>query len=110
MKAQLERLQHPTTRQFAHALDVALRRRAELAAVLAVELRDTFVAHARGGAAGVQRLRQHELARLLQAQLLLVLQRAHAREAAEVQAEGRGAHVRALGQLVHQHVMAEVRS
>ena len=81
----------PTRRQLPHPPDVALRRRAKQAAVLAVELGDAFVADARCRAARVQRVVQHQLPRLLQAQLLLVLHRAHAGQAAKVLAKRRGA-------------------
>jgi hypothetical protein len=77
-----------------------LRRRAEQATVLATELRRAFVPNAPAGAACIEILVQHQLPRFLQTQLLLVLQRAHAREGAKMLPEGCGAHVRALRQFV----------
>ena len=83
-----------------HARDIALRRRAEEATVLATELRRAFIAHTPAGTARVEVLVQHQLPRLLQTQLLLVLQRAHASEGTEMLPKGRGAHVRPISQFV----------
>ena len=44
-----------------HARDIALRRRAEQAAVLAAELRGAFIPHTPAGAARVEVLVQHQL-------------------------------------------------
>src|SRR5204863_4634553 len=90
------------------ASDIALRRRAEQPTVLATELRRAFVPHTPARAARVEVLVQHQLPRLLQAQLLLVLQRAHASKGAKMQPEGRGAHVRAISQFVAVQRLNEV--
>src|SRR5689334_2651787 len=65
-------------------LAVGRRRRAEEAAVLARELAGALVAHAVARRGGVQRLADEELARVLQPQLLLELQRAHGRDRPEM--------------------------
>ena len=83
-----------------HARDIALGRRAKQATVLATELRRAFVPHSPAGAARVEVFVQHQLPCFLQTQLLLVLQRAHASQGAEMLPEGRGAHVRAIRQVV----------
>jgi hypothetical protein len=91
-----------------HARDIALRRRAEQATVLATELRRAFVPHTPARAARVEVLVQHQLPCFLQTQLLLVLQWAHAREGAEMLPEGRWAHVRAIRQIVPVQRLREV--
>jgi hypothetical protein len=73
-----------------HARDIALRRCAKQAAVLAAELRGAFIPHTAAGAARIEILVQHQLPCFLQTQLLLVLQRAYAREGAEMLPESRG--------------------
>jgi hypothetical protein len=70
-----------------HARDIALRQRAEQATVLATELRRAFVSHSPAGAARVEALVQ-QLPCFLQTQLLLVLQRAHAGQGAEMNRTG----------------------
>src|SRR6185295_14447307 len=91
-----------------HARDIALRRRAEQATVLATELRWALVPHTAAGAARVEVLVQHQLPCFLQTQLLLVLQRAYASQGAEMLPEGRGAHVRAIRQFVAVQRLHEV--
>jgi hypothetical protein len=60
------------------------------------------------GATRVEVLVQHQLAGFLESQLFLVLQRAHARERAEMLPEGRRAHVRAIRQVVPLQRLGEV--
>src|SRR6266496_3091674 len=91
-----------------HALDIALRRSAKQAAVLAAELRGAFIAHEPCGATRVEVLVQHQLPCFLYTQLLLELQGTQAREGAEVLPEGGRAHVRAIRQLVHVQRLNEV--
>ena len=88
-----------TDRSEPHARDITLRRSAETDN-LAAELRRALVSHTPAGAARVEALVQHQLPCFLQTQLLLVLQRAHASQGAEMLPEGRGAHVRAIRQVV----------
>src|SRR6476661_8482650 len=88
--------------------DIALRRSAKQAAVLAAELRGAFITDTPSCAPRVEILVQHQLPCLLQAQLLLALQRARAREGAEVLPEGGGAHVRAIRQVIYAQRVAEV--
>jgi len=88
--------------------DIAVRRCAEQAAVLAAELRSAFIPHTRCRATGIEVLVQHQLPCLLQTQLLLVLQRAHARERTEMLPEGRGTHMRAIRQFVAVQRLSEV--
>jgi hypothetical protein len=71
-------------------------------------LRWTFISDTAARGARVELLVQHQLSCLLQTQLLLVLQRAHAREGAEMLPEGRGAHVRAIRQFVPVQRLNEV--
>src|SRR5258706_13629424 len=97
--------------------DFALRRKlfavgrgrgAEEPAVLAAELARALVAHAVAGGGGVERLAHEELARLVQPQLLLELQRAHRRDRAEVLVEGRRAHARLRRKLLDAKRLLEV--
>ena len=97
-----------SNRRLPHARDIALGRRSEQATVLATELRRAFVPHTPAGTARVEVLVQHQLPRFLQTQLLLVLQRAHASQGAEMLQEGRGAHVRAIRQIVPVQRLREV--
>ncbi len=68
----------------AAGFDVAHRRLAEEAAVLAIELAGAFVAHFEGGAGGVEAVVQHAFTRHVQAKLLLILKGAHGGERAKV--------------------------
>ena len=72
---------------------------AEKAAVFAVELAGAFVADFEGCAGGVEAVVDHALAGYVKAQLLLILQRAHGGERAEVMVEGGDAHLRHDGQV-----------
>ena len=56
----------------------------------------------------VQALREHQPSRLVQAQGLLVLQRAHGRQRAEMMVEGRGAHVDLRSQVVDAEGLGEI--
>ena len=67
--------------------DVALRRCAELFFVVAAEVRWVLVADFEAGARGVEVSSEHEAAGFLQADLFLVLQRTHCRDAFEVMME-----------------------
>jgi hypothetical protein len=87
---------------------VAQGRRAEQPGVFAAELRGAVIAHRMAGRAGVQPLGQDQLARLLQADLLLVLQRAERGDRLEVAMQGRGAHPRLGGQLLDAERLVEV--
>jgi hypothetical protein len=63
-----------TTSVLPHAPDIALRRSAKQAAVLAAELRGALVAHSICGATRVEALVQHQLPCFLKPQLFLELQ------------------------------------
>ena len=80
--------------------DVAHGRLAEEAAVLAVELADAFVADFIGGAGGIQPIHQHALSCGLEPELLLVLERTHCRQRAELMVECRNPHARDACELV----------
>ncbi|CPJ33807.1 Uncharacterised protein [Bordetella pertussis] len=71
------------------------------AAVFAAELRRAFVADPVGGRAGVQGFGHHQPVRLVQAQLLLVLQRAERGDGLEMVMQRRHAHVDGRGQVFH---------
>src|SRR6188508_1361297 len=87
---------------------IALRRRSKQAAVFAAEPRGTLIPHTHGGTSRVEVFVQHQLAGFLKPQLLLVLQRAHTRERAEMLTEGGRTHVRAIRQVVPLHRLDEV--
>lgn len=76
-----------------HASDIAQGRRAKQTLVFPTELRGTFVAHEIAGLACIESLVQHQLPSLLQAHLLLELQRAHTGDVPKVLAERRRRHV-----------------
>jgi len=61
-----------------------------------------------GGLAGILLLVQHQLPRFLQAQLLLVLQRAHSSDVVESLPEGGRAHIRVGRQVVHANRLGEI--
>jgi hypothetical protein len=84
-----------------HASDIALRWSAEQAAVLATELRGTFITHESPGVIGIEVLIEHQLPCLLQPQLLLELQGAGTCDRAEMLPEGGWTHMRAVGEFVH---------
>src|ERR1700730_1552705 len=81
--------------------DISLWRRTEQPTVLATELRHALIAHAHPCNTRVELLVEHQLTCFLQSKLLLVLQRAHPRDFAEVLPEGRWTHVHTGRQLVH---------
>jgi len=91
-----------------HAPDVALRRSAKQAAVLAAELRGALIAHKPPGVARVEALVEHQLPGFLQTQLLLELQRAHARDGAEMLSKSRWAHVHAVCQVADVQRLSEI--
>src|SRR5436190_303477 len=78
---------------FAQSLDILDRRRAKKARVLPTELRSARVANPPARAPCIEHRREHQPARLLKAQRLLVLQRTHGRHSLEVAVERRDAHV-----------------
>src|SRR5580698_2246356 len=78
---------------------VAHGRLAEEAAVLAIELAGAFVANFEGGACGVEAGVEHAFARDVETQLLLILQRAHGGERAELMMQRGDAHARDLSEL-----------
>ncbi len=92
----------------AQRLDVADGGLAEEAAVLAAELADAFVADFVSGAGGVESIHEHALSRGLQAKLLLILERAHGGECAELMMEGGDSHARNRGELLHVERAGEV--
>ena len=71
------------------ALDIALGRGTEQAAVLAAELRGTLVADHERRARGVVSLIQHQPPRFVQAQPLLVLKGAHRSQLTKVMMQAR---------------------
>ena len=73
-------------------LDIASGRLAEEALVLPIELTRTLLTDLKCCARGIELLRQHLLPRCMKSKLLLKLQRAHGRQAAEVMMERRSAH------------------
>ncbi len=81
--------------------DVSHGRLAEEAAVLSAELADAFVANFVGSAGCVEAIQQHALACRLEAELFLVLQRAHGGEIAELVVEGGDAHPGGGGKFFH---------
>ena len=97
-----------TTFTFSRMRVIALRRRSKQAAVFAAEPRGTLIPHTHGGTSRVEVFVQHQLAGFLKPQLLLVLQRAHTRERAEMLTEGGRTHVRAIRQVVPFHRFDEV--
>lgn len=70
-----------------------------MAGVFAAELRGALIAYAEGGIGGLEGFGQHEAAGFLQADDLLVLERAHGGDALEVLVESRGAHIYGLSKL-----------
>src|SRR5258708_31971348 len=73
-------------------LDVSNGRLAEESTVLAAELTHTLVANLVRSACGIETVHQHSLARGLEPQLFLILQRAHCSKRAELMMEGGNAH------------------
>src|SRR5258708_12478462 len=67
-------------------------RLAEESTVLAAELTHTLVADLVPSACGIETVHQHSLARGLEPQLFLILQRAHCGKRAELMMEGGNAH------------------
>src|SRR3984893_15430353 len=82
----------------------------EKAAVFAAELRSTEVAHALARHTRVQHARKHKTPRLLEAQHLLIVQRAHRSDRLEVFVERGNTHVYQLGQVFDLHGLREVRA
>ena len=80
---------------------VPVRRFTEQPLVFPVELGSALVAHGQRRAAGVVVFRQHQALGFVEAEPLVVLQRAEAGDLLEMPVEGGGRHVDAPGQLVH---------
>src|SRR5579859_7058510 len=68
----------------AQSRHIAQRRRTETATVFATELRRTFITHAMRRRGDVALIRQQHATRLVEAQLLLVLQRTHGGDGAKM--------------------------
>ena len=92
----------------AHPFQIAEGRFAKEALVLTIELGRAFVAYSQPRAARIHLAGQHQTLGLVQAQPLVILQRAHARDLLEMPVEGRCAHVDLAGQLAHQQGFAVV--
>ena len=75
------------------ARDIAHRRRAEEAAILATELRSALVSDLKRRGRRIEVFGKHQPSRLVQTQLLLVLQWAHGRQGTEMVVECRFAHI-----------------
>ena len=95
-------------------LHVAQGRKTEESLVLPAEVGSVLVPHAVGGAGGVEILAQHQPARLLQPQLLLVLQGTQRRDGLEVVMETGDAHAQVACKLLDAQrpiiIAAETRS
>lgn len=76
----------------AQRLDIAHGGLAEKAAVLTTELAGAFITNFKGGAGRIESLMEHALPSDVQAQVLLILERAHGGECAEVMMERGDAH------------------
>ena len=74
---------------------------AEEAAVFAIELAGTFVSDFEGRTGGVETIDEHASARCLQAQLLLILQRTHGGQRAEMMVQRGHAHSRDFREIFH---------
>nr|ACN58957.1 hypothetical protein AKSOIL_0178 [uncultured bacterium BLR10] len=88
--------------------DIPQRRCAEQAGIFTAELRRAFVAHTHCGGAGIDVFVQHQLTRILQAEPLQILQRAHARYRAEVLPESRWTHMCLGSQVIDRKIHSEV--
>src|ERR1700694_5973525 len=80
--------------------DISMRRCTEQAAILAAELRRTFIADPMSCRCSIHPLSKHEPAGFVQAQLLLILHGDHRCHSAEVVVESPGCHRNLLGQLL----------
>lgn len=85
-----------------------MRRRAEQAPILPVELRGAFVADTVAGGGGIEQVDEHQPARFLQTQRLLILQRAHRGQRLEVLVQRGLAHGHRGRQFVDGHRTLEV--
>src|SRR5271168_182168 len=81
--------------------NVPHRRVAEETAVFAIELAGAFVSDLKGRAGGVQTVEEHASARGLQSKPLLILQRTHGGERAEMMVQRGEAHARGLREILH---------
>src|ERR1700722_19987500 len=88
--------------------DISYRWKTETATVLSAELADALVADFIGGGCGVQTIHQHALPRGLKPKHLLVLQRTHGSQRAELVMKRGHAHAGCLGQFVHTQRLCEI--
>src|SRR5512139_2351966 len=88
--------------------DVAQRRCAEQAAVLAAELGRALITDPERGGRRILILGKQQPPRFVQAQPFLVLQRAHGRHLPEMMVEGRCAHIDLAGEIFYSQWLCEV--
>src|SRR5687767_2991049 len=88
--------------------DVPLGRGSEMFFVVAAEVGGIFVPDAETGARGVEVFAQHETTRFLEADLLLILQRGHRRDAFEMVMKARNAHPKLMRDLVYSDRLVEM--
>jgi hypothetical protein len=79
--------------QLPQAHDIAQRRGAKEAAILATELRRALVPDLKCRRRRIEALREHQPSRLVQTQPFLILQWAHGRQSTEMIVERRFAHI-----------------
>src|SRR5690606_39233759 len=91
------RYAHP--RLAAQLADIRTRRRAKHPSVLAAEMRRAFIANAIACGRRLETFPEHESSRFMQTQLLLELERRHARDLLEDVVERRLTHVHVLGEI-----------
>jgi len=82
----------------------------EETAVFAIELAGAFITHIESCAGRIQTVDEHSSPRRLQAQLLLILQRTHGRQRAEMMVQRGWPHARKLREVVHAQRFRVVRS
>ena len=92
------------------SFDVSNGRLAEKSTVLAAELAHTLVADVVRSTCSIETVHQHSLARGLEPQLFLILQRAHSGKCAELMMEGGNAHPRRRCEVFHMQRLGKVRS
>src|SRR6266481_9990050 len=91
-------------------LDVSNRRLAKESTVLAAELTHTLVADLVRSACGIETVHQHSLARGLEPQLFLILQRAHCDKRSELMMERGNAHPCGRCEFFHMQRLGKVGS
>src|SRR5467141_1658747 len=91
-------------------LDVPNGRLAEESTVFAAELAHTFIADLVPSACSIETVHQHSLARGLEPQLFLILQRAHCGKRAELMMEGGNAHPCGRCEFFHMQRLGKVGS